>query len=94
MATLTFYLITLVYIIRLHTKGIIPIWYYDSASIVILLIGHLVFIILLDRHYYSKLTRDVRIGQRAYELYERRGCQHGHDLDDWLQAKNEIMRGI
>jgi hypothetical protein len=26
----------------------------------------------------------------AYHLYEERGCQHGHDLDDWLQAEAEI----
>ena len=27
---------------------------------------------------------------RAYELYEERGCEDGHDLDDWLQAETEI----
>jgi hypothetical protein len=94
MATFTFYLITLVYFIRLYTKGIISTWYYDSVSSAILLVGHVAFVILLDRHYYGKLTRDVSISQRAHELYERRGHQHGHDLDDWLQAENEITRGV
>ncbi len=27
---------------------------------------------------------------RAYELYEQRGGQHGHDLEDWLQAELEL----
>jgi HSP20 family molecular chaperone IbpA len=29
---------------------------------------------------------------RAYELYEARGCETGHDLDDWLQAEQELVR--
>jgi len=27
---------------------------------------------------------------RAYQLYEERGCETGHDLDDWLRAESEI----
>jgi len=27
---------------------------------------------------------------RAYELYEQRGKQDGHALDDWLQAEAEL----
>jgi hypothetical protein len=23
----------------------------------------------------------------AYEMYEQRGCAHGRDLDDWLEAE-------
>lgn len=30
------------------------------------------------------------IAQRAYELYAARGYEHGHDLDDWLQAEAEL----
>jgi hypothetical protein len=30
------------------------------------------------------------IVRRAYELYEERGCEHGHDVDDWLQAEREL----
>jgi Protein of unknown function (DUF2934) len=30
------------------------------------------------------------IRARAYQLYEERGCEDGHDLDDWLQAEVEI----
>ncbi len=27
---------------------------------------------------------------RAYELFEQRGCEHGHDMDDWLRAEKEV----
>ena len=30
------------------------------------------------------------IANRAYELYQRRGGDHGHDVDDWLQAEREL----
>ena len=31
------------------------------------------------------------IGRRAYELYEERGSEQGHDVDDdWLQAEREL----
>jgi hypothetical protein len=32
-----------------------------------------------------------RIARKAYELYEQRGWQHGHDLDDWLEAERMIL---
>ena len=28
---------------------------------------------------------------RAYQLYEERGCEDGHDLEDWLRAEAEIV---
>ncbi len=31
-----------------------------------------------------------QIEVRAYELFEQRGREDGHDLDDWLQAESEI----
>jgi outer membrane protein TolC len=31
------------------------------------------------------------IAQRAYALYEARGREDGHDLDDWLQAERELL---
>jgi Protein of unknown function (DUF2934) len=30
------------------------------------------------------------IERRAYEIYEERGCQDGHDLEDWLAAEHEL----
>ena len=28
---------------------------------------------------------------RAYLLYEQRGCENGHDVEDWLAAEAEIL---
>ena len=33
-----------------------------------------------------------QIRQRAYELYESRGRDDGHDLEDWLLAESEVNR--
>ena len=27
---------------------------------------------------------------RAHEIYEERGSQSGHDVDDWLEAEREL----
>lgn len=31
------------------------------------------------------------IQARAYELYEERGRQDGHEEEDWLQAEQEVL---
>jgi hypothetical protein len=31
------------------------------------------------------------IAKRAYELFLARGGENGHDLDDWLQAEQELL---
>jgi hypothetical protein len=33
------------------------------------------------------------IARRAYELYEARGCEDGHDEENWLQAERELRHG-
>lgn len=38
------------------------------------------------------LPLEERIRRRAYELYVLRGNQSGSELDDWLQAEEEIRR--
>lgn len=40
--------------------------------------------------YEPAYNQEVRV--RAYELFEQRGREHGHDLDDWLQAEAELAR--
>lgn len=35
-------------------------------------------------------TLEDQIRRRAYELYEERGREDGHDMDDWLCAEEEI----
>ena len=37
----------------------------------------------------NNLEDTIRL--RAYSIYEQRGRQHGHDLDDWLMAEAEIV---
>ncbi len=37
---------------------------------------------------HSNLEEQIR--RRAHELYEERGREDGHDLDDWLRAEAEI----
>ncbi len=36
----------------------------------------------------EELERQIR--RLAYESYEERGREDGHDLDDWLRAEAEI----
>ncbi len=38
------------------------------------------------------LSLEERIRRRAYELYVQRGNQSGSELDDWLQAEEEIRQ--
>ena len=35
------------------------------------------------------LAEEIR--RRAYELYEERGREEGHETEDWLRAEAEIM---
>lgn len=32
-----------------------------------------------------------RIEQRAYEIYEARGSEPGHEMEDWTKAEAEIL---
>jgi hypothetical protein len=36
-------------------------------------------------------TRD-EIAQLAFSLYESRGREEGHELEDWLRAEQELVR--
>ena len=33
-----------------------------------------------------------QVRSRAYDLYEQRGREDGHDLEDWLQAESEVTQ--
>ena len=37
------------------------------------------------------LLAEDSIALRAYRRFEERGCEHGHDLDDWLEAEREFF---
>ena len=43
----------------------------------------------------SRSSEELRekIQQKAYELFEQRGCEHGHDLEDWLEAERLVRSG-
>ena len=43
-----------------------------------------------DRRRTDRVVADSDVERRAYELYLERGGEHGHDLDDWLQAEREL----
>ena len=38
----------------------------------------------------------ARVARRAYDLFERRGREEGHDVEDWLEAerlvKDELLQ--
>jgi HSP20 family protein len=34
------------------------------------------------------------VARRAYEYFEARGREFGHDLDDWFRAESELMRRV
>ena len=38
----------------------------------------------------SAVDLQEQISRRAYELYERRGREAGHETEDWLQAEAEL----
>ena len=38
------------------------------------------------------LPLEEQIQRRAYELYVLRGNQSGSELDDWIQAEEEVLR--
>jgi hypothetical protein len=40
----------------------------------------------------SARTEEIR--RRAYEVYLECGKRSGHDVDDWLQAEQELERGV
>ena len=48
---------------------------------------------LVDPRPRSIADVEEQICRRAHELYEQRGREEGHALDDWLQAEAEIAHG-
>jgi len=41
-------------------------------------------------------TQEIQLAimRRAYELFEARNCEHGHDWEDWFQAESELLRAV
>ena len=42
----------------------------------------------------TSAERRRMIAEAAYYLAERRGCEPGHDLEDWLAAEAEVDREL
>jgi len=34
------------------------------------------------------------VQQKAYEIYEKRGCEQGNDLEDWLNAERLVKEDL
>ena len=34
------------------------------------------------------------VQKKAHEIYEKRGCQHGNDLEDWLNAERLVKEDL
>ncbi|MDD5681076.1 MAG: DUF2934 domain-containing protein [Candidatus Omnitrophica bacterium] len=34
-----------------------------------------------------------KVGKKAYELYQKRGCKPGHDKEDWYEAEKLVRAG-
>jgi len=39
----------------------------------------------------TPIDLEAQIRQRAYELYEQRGCAPGHENEDWFRAEHEVL---
>jgi hypothetical protein len=44
-----------------------------------------------DSNKVDRSTLEDRIRNRAYQIYVQRGSEDGHALDDWLNAKAEVL---
>jgi len=43
---------------------------------------------------YPDKLRQEDIARCAYAIYEKRGRQPGHDLDDWLEAEAQLLGAV
>jgi hypothetical protein len=41
----------------------------------------------------AKIPHD-KIAMRAYEKWCQRGCPHGTDVQDWMEAENELRKEV
>jgi hypothetical protein len=39
----------------------------------------------------TPIDLEAQIRQRAYELYEERGCTPGQETEDWFRAEREVL---
>jgi hypothetical protein len=51
---------------------------------------------MIEQVFHDALDSAVcsRIRRRAYQIYEQRGRIHGFDVQDWLNAEQEILGSL
>ena len=37
---------------------------------------------------------EEEVRYRAYQLHTQRGCQPGHEVEDWLQAQQDLLKSL
>jgi hypothetical protein len=42
----------------------------------------------------SLLEYNARVARKAYDLFERRGRDEGHDVEDWLEAERLVKEEL
>ncbi len=40
--------------------------------------------------HWDATARTEAVRRKAYELYEKRGCESGHEMEDWLEAERIV----
>lgn len=45
-----------------------------------------------ERTLKSKEITQEQIANRAYELWLKRDCEHGFDVEDWIKAEEELTQ--
>jgi hypothetical protein len=45
-----------------------------------------------SRHRETRTPSTDDVARRAYELFQARGGEPGHDLEHWLEAERELSR--
>lgn len=42
----------------------------------------------------TKEEIEAKIREKAYSLFEKRGCAHGHDWEDWMEAERIVTKEL
>jgi HSP20 family molecular chaperone IbpA len=57
--------------------------------------GEIQSVLVVEADILDKMNEtDASIAQRAYEIYQSRGSEHGADQDDWFTAEQEILHPL
>jgi hypothetical protein len=53
--------------------------------------NNLLIIVESSEHSHKQII-EVTVAKRAYQIFEKRGCKHGFDFEDWVIAEKELLR--